>query len=213
MASMKISLPPHLTANQSTPSHPGPSHPSPKNPLPHLLHTPSGLAILEIQGTINAPHPQNSPPPPPPPSSTSTQTQTHVGKLVFPGYFLTSAGYGGGNGGGEEWMKRVYLYVGKHQRMLGEVKRLEVPLGVLRRRSLAGGEGEGAGAGESEGGVRSDEGSGKGGGDGYQAGNGEGQGEGEGEGEGEELEIVEVVRYKILFSGRPEPVGEDEMEG
>jgi len=25
--------------------------------------------------------------------------------------------------------------------------------------------------------------------------------------EGEELEIVEVVKYKVVFSGRPEPVG------
>ncbi len=26
-----------------------------KNPLPSLLHTPSGLALLELQGTINLP--------------------------------------------------------------------------------------------------------------------------------------------------------------
>ncbi|KAI9888604.1 MAG: hypothetical protein M1814_006620 [Vezdaea aestivalis] len=33
------------------------------------------------------------------------------------------------------------------------------------------------------------------------------------EGEGEELEIVEVVRWKVVFGGRPEPVGVGEEEG
>lgn len=63
-------------------------------------------------------------------------------------------------------MKRVYLYVGRHQRLTGEVKKLAKPIGVIRRR--------------------------QGGGD-DQAGE-------------DELEIVEVVRWKVLFGGRPEPV-------
>jgi chromosome transmission fidelity protein 8 len=33
------------------------------------------------------------------------------------------------------------------------------------------------------------------------------------EGGGEALEIVEVVRYKIVFSNRPEPVGKGVEEG
>jgi chromosome transmission fidelity protein 8 len=127
------------------------------NPLPPLLHTPSGLALLEIQGTVHFP----------PPTSTFT-TSTPVGKLVFPSYNPLL--------NGEEdtkWMKRVYLYVGENQRMVGEVKKLGKPLAVIRRN---GGEGQ-------EGDMEVDS------------------------AEGEELEIVEVVRHKIVFSGRPEPVG------
>ncbi|KAF2629554.1 hypothetical protein BU25DRAFT_408825 [Macroventuria anomochaeta] len=133
-----------------------------ENPLPPLLHTPTGLALLEIQGTIHFP----------PPSATSTSSR--VGKLVFPTY--------NPNLNGEEdtkWMKRVYLYIGENQRMVGECKRLGRPFAVIRRR------------GQDEGGDEVMEG-------------GE---EGTGTGEGEELEIVEVVRHKIVFSGRPEPVG------
>lgn len=127
------------------------------NPLPPLLHTPSGLALLEIQGTVHFP----------PPTSLST-TSTPVGKLVFPSYNPLL--------NGEEdtkWMKRVYLYVGENQRMVGEVKKLGKPFAVIRRK---GGELE-------EGDMEVDS------------------------AEGEELEIVEVVRYKVVFSGRPEPVG------
>ena len=61
-------------------------------------------------------------------------------------------------------MKRVYLYVGKYQRLTGEVKKLPNPLGILRRRQ--------------EEGITADE-----------------------------VEVVEVVYWKVIFSGRPEPVG------
>ena len=76
-------------------------------------------------------------------------------------------------------MKRVHLYVGKHQRLTGEVKKLVNPMALIRRRSEAE-KGEGAMDLEKE--VEGKEGE-------------------------EELEIVEVVRWKILFSSRPEPVG------
>lgn len=95
-------------------------------------------------------------------------TSTPVGKLVFPSYNPLL--------NGEEdtkWMKRVYLYVGENQRMVGEVKKLGKPFAVIRRK---GGERE-------EGDMEVDS------------------------AEGEELEIVEVVRHKVVFSGRPEPVG------
>jgi chromosome transmission fidelity protein 8 len=133
-----------------------------ENPLPPLLHTPSGLALLEIQGTIHFPTP-----------TSTTSTSTRVGKLVFP--------YHNPDLNGPEdtkWMKRVYLYVGDNQRMTGECKKLGRPFAVVRRRG-----------GEEGGNVQM-------GGD-----------EEQGRGEGEELEIVEVVKYKIVFSGRPEPVG------
>ena len=77
-------------------------------------------------------------------------------------------------------MKKVYLYVGKHQRLTGEVKKLNKALAVLRRREHVGDEDD-VGDGGTE------------------------QGE-----MGEELEIAEIVRWKILFAGRPEPVSAEQ---
>jgi chromosome transmission fidelity protein 8 len=132
-----------------------------QNPLPSLLQTPSGLALLELQGTINLPaHPE---------SSSITVTDIHngatsqeipIGRLVFPDYEEGKEG--------QQWMKRVYLYVGKNQRLTGEVKKLPRAIAVIRRRDL-----------------------------GTQA---------EGD-DGTELEIVELIKFKVLFSSRPEPVG------
>lgn len=68
-------------------------------------------------------------------------------------------------------MKRAWMFVGEHQRLQGEVKKLPKAVAVLRRR-----------VGSTEGGQ-------------------------EGEEEVEELEVAEVVKYKIVFSSRPEPVG------
>ena len=116
--------------------------------LPQILATPSGLAILEIQGTINASGNR----------ADSPNTSQPVGRLVFPGY---DASKGADD---TSWHKRVYLYVGKHQRLTGEVKKLAKPVAVLRRR-------EG------------------------------------GDGGGDALEVAEIVRWKVLFAHRPEPVG------
>ncbi|KAL1995798.1 hypothetical protein VTN49DRAFT_664 [Thermomyces lanuginosus] len=155
----------------------------PNNPLPSLLQTPSGLAILEIQGTINigdnlgdipaideqqdndAENKRNE-------SSTSPSIETELGTLVFPNYHRDEE-----KNGGAEWMKKVYLYVGRFQRLTGEVKKLPKPVAVIRRRPRQSEEGDGGGNG----------------------------------GEGEELEVVEVVKYKLLFSSRPEPVGVGEL--
>lgn len=68
-------------------------------------------------------------------------------------------------------MKTVHLYIGRHQRLAGEVKKLANPLAVIRRRDMTE----------------------------------EARGDDE---QGEELEIVDLVYYKLLFSSRPEPVGE-----
>ncbi|KAI7197861.1 hypothetical protein KC363_g20 [Hortaea werneckii] len=87
-----------------------------------LLQTPSGLAIVEIQGTVN--------------SSLSPEQHTAdgalpLGKLMFPLYDprMTKDD--------TSWHKRVYLYIGKHQRLTGEVKKLLRPIAVLRRKSPA----------------------------------------------------------------------------
>ncbi len=74
-------------------------------------------------------------------------------------------------------MKRVYMYVGKGQRMTGECKKLGKPIGVMRKRERADVEDVEMGGLEEDTGAKE-----------------------------EELEIVEVVRYKIVFSARPEPI-------
>jgi len=128
------------------------------NPLPHLLQTPSGLAIMEIQGTIHGPHtlPSDS-------ASSDSAVTTKLGRLEFPLYDALDKS-------DTKWMKKVYLYVGKHQRLTGEVKKLAKPLGIIQK----------ANSGVSDSGTNMNS----------------------------DLEIVEVVKYKLLFSGRPEPVGE-----
>lgn len=148
----------------TVPLHPRPLHAQPptENPLPQLLHTPSGLAILELQGTFHFP----------PSSDPSGSTQ--LGKLVFPLYDPALNGTDD-----TKWMKRVYLYVGKGQRMTGECKKLGKPLALVRKRHNT-----------TDGDVVM----------GDRDSNSEEHGE-------EELEIAEVVRWKIVFSSRPEPVG------
>lgn len=140
-------LPLHLTpaAAAATPA-------AVHNPLPQLLHTPSGLALLELQGSLNLP----------PPAAGATDSL--IGNLIFPADPDTD--------------KKVWLYIGKHQRMTGELRKLKTPMGIMRRRARA--DVNMTGAGQEEGGDKW---------------------------EGEELEIAEVVRWKIVFSGRPEPVG------
>lgn len=76
-------------------------------------------------------------------------------------------------------MKRVYFYIGENQRMTGECKRLPKPIAVVRKRGA-----------DEEGGGRDVD---------MEGGEGGAQ---------EALEIVEVVRWKIVFSARPEPVSD-----
>jgi chromosome transmission fidelity protein 8 len=105
----------------------------------------------------------------------STSHDTDVGRIVFPHYIPSMLG--------EEdlrWMKQVYLYVGKHQRLIGEVKRLGKPVAVLRKRATE----------ETTVGMDDIE------------------NKGVFEKTGEELQVVEIIMFKILFAGRPEPVDE-----
>ncbi|KIX96257.1 uncharacterized protein Z520_08035 [Fonsecaea multimorphosa CBS 102226] len=137
--------------------YPATNDPTP-NPLPSLLHTPSGLAIVEIQGTIHGSFQD---------LATEDVTQSPavhpIGRLEFPLHKPQEADEG-------KWMKKVYLYVGRHQRLTGEVKKLAKPLAVLRKVD------------ENELGSESES--------------------------GEALEIVDVVKFKLMFGARPEPVGE-----
>lgn len=125
------------------------------SPLPPLLQTPSGLALLELQGTINLPQDSEGNP----------LADVEVGRVDFPDYDPDV------EGGGSGWMKRVHLYIGQHQRLTGEVKKLPKAFAVVRRR-------------------------------GEQTGSAEREGEA-----GGDLEVVEIVKYKLMFSHRPEPVG------
>lgn len=168
------------TIMPSIPLHPTTSSRSPttSNPFPPLIQTPSGVALLEIQGTLHTPSSNQDVTRP---SSldhsleNSALHETSVGRIVFPHYNPSLLG--------EEdlsWMKRVYLYVGKHQRLTGEVKKLGKPVAVLRKRIV---EEKTDRMVDMEDKAVSEE-------------------------AGEELEIVEIVRFKILFAGRPEPVDE-----
>lgn len=146
---------PAATATATAPSHPV------HNPLPQLLQTPSGLALLELQGTINVPSSENADDADPENSTdlkaNAVSYETPIGKLMFPDYSPQDPD-------DTKWMKRAYLYVGRYQRMTGEVKKLPRPIAVLQKRA--------------------------------------------GTSEEEELEIVEIVRYKVFFKNRPEPVND-----
>lgn len=96
----------------------------------------------------------------------STSHETPIGRIVFPDMQTED------DKKDPTKFKRVYLYIGKHQRLTGEVKKLLKPLGIIRRRDPSLRESDTA----------------------------------NGDWEGEELEIVDIVRWKILFSARPEPV-------
>ena len=145
--------------------HPQPSNPDAAvdNPLPQLIQTPSGLAILELQGTVNLPQTD-------PEAAEGEDTQeVSIGKISFPDYHPDIQ-----DPASTSWMKRVHLYVGHHQRLTGEVKKLPKALAVVRRRSPDGAGGEDVDMSSED--------------------------------SKDELEVVEIVKYKLVFSHRPEPV-------
>jgi chromosome transmission fidelity protein 8 len=128
------------------------------NPLPQLIQTPSGLALLELQGTINLPQTD--------PEAEGAAPEIPIGRITFPDYNPNALGPSN-----TSWMKRVHLYVGQHQRLTGEVKKLPKAVAIIRRRS-----------------------------NGTETTN-------TAEDKIEDLEVVEIVKHKLIFSSRPEPVG------
>jgi len=153
MPSVKLHPRSSVPAEKATAT--APSTPA-NNPFPTLLQTPSGLALLELQGTINVPSSTNEDDDIVSPSTNidpASVFETPIGKLMFPSYSAL-------NPDDTKWMKHAYLYIGRYQRMTGEVKKLPRPIAVLQKHPS----------------------------------------------EGEELEVVEIVRYKIFFKSRPEPV-------
>ncbi|KAK9776437.1 hypothetical protein SCAR479_06760 [Seiridium cardinale] len=132
------------------------------NPLPQLVQTPSGLALLELQGTINLPQSD--------PESEGQSPEIPIGRILFEDYNPNAL-----DTSNTSWMKRVQLYVGQHQRLTGEVKKLPKAIAIIRKRHSD----------ESDSAMTVAE-------DEEKAG---------------DLEVVEIVKYKLIFSSRPEPVG------
>ncbi|KAH8678181.1 chromosome transmission fidelity protein 8 [Xylariales sp. PMI_506] len=126
------------------------------NPLPQLIQTPSGLALLELQGTINLPQAD-------PAEGSGKAPNVPIGRVSFPDFNPNAL-----DPSSTAWMKRVHLYVGQHQRLTGECKKLPKAIAVMRKRHA----GDTASSGSTE-----------------------------------DLEVVEIVKYKLIFSQRPEPVG------
>lgn len=154
-----------VTLHPSTPTTAGSGNNN-NNPLPQLLQTPSGLALLELQGTINLPEAEGANGDGGSDQQQQQQAPIAIGRIDFPDYRPDSITF---DPASTAWMRRVYMYVGQHQRLTGEVKKLPRAVGVVRRREQQQQQGGGGG--------------------------------------GEELEVVEIVKYKIVFSSRPEPVG------
>jgi len=133
---------------------------NPTSPLPQLLQTPLGLAILEIQGNLNFSQ-----------TATGPDTVQPIGRIMFP---LIPAGTTPAPDD-TKWMKKVQLFIGKNQKLTGEVRKLAKPLGVVRRRERPEDDGE-----NDVNGVNG------------------------GQSQGDELEIMDLVKYKLYFSSRPE---------
>lgn len=112
-----------------------------ESPLPQFIQTPSGLALLEIQGKLNLP--------------------------------AHNDGYNGKHEIGTLNMsdKTAWLWIGNHQRMEGKIVELTPPLGILKRA------------------------------DNYKDTNNLG-----GNPDGSAVEFVDVIRHKIVFNTRPEPM-------
>lgn len=136
--------------------------PATENPLPQLVHTPTGLAVLELQGTINLPQTD--------PEDQGSSPEVSIGRISFPNYHPETQ-----DPSSTSWMKRVHLYVGQHQRLTGEVKKLPKALAIIRKR--------------------------------VQDGEDTSMADESAESTKDDLEVVEIVKYKIVFSNRPEPVG------
>ncbi|KXJ97399.1 putative sister chromatid cohesion protein Ctf8 [Microdochium bolleyi] len=128
--------------------------------MPSVLQTPAGLAMLELQGTINLPQaadPEDDTP------------ETLIGSLSFPDWRPETQ-----DSSSTAWMKRVHLFIGQNQRLTGEVKKLPKAVAILRKRQANADVAMEDGASVTP---------------------------------AEDLEVVEIVKYKLMFSHRPEPVG------
>lgn len=135
------------------------------NVLPSVLHTPSGLALIEIQGKI---HIGNRP------LIQSALDLQHLTDEDTEDQCSIDSGQQKKLGTVEflDNGKDVCLVIGKHQRLRGKISELKTPLAVLK----------------------------------LNAGDETGSAEQQGDGDIRTIPILEVIKYKILFNLRPEPV-------
>lgn len=151
---------------------------TPDNPLPQLIQTPSGLALLELQGTFETSSSDDHDDPAYDTEHGTEHGAEHGAEIEDLGVLSYDP---------EDPESKLELLVGEHQRLTGSIQKLARPLAVLQKIDA-----------EELQQLKQQE---------QQHGNGEAGGEVGDEKREEELRVVEIVRYKIVFAGRPEPVG------
>ncbi|KKY13432.1 putative sister chromatid cohesion protein ctf8 [Phaeomoniella chlamydospora] len=136
----------------------------------------------------------------PSPETPSPTISTPIGHLTFPFYTPDNTDHND-----KSWMKRVHLYVGKNQRLAGEVKKLAKPFGVLRKRVENKPDTKpGSGVTDIDMGTQNISSTSS---SSTTTSTKENENGNENEPK-EELEILDIIEYRILFSARPEPVGD-----
>jgi chromosome transmission fidelity protein 8 len=132
------------------------------------------LALIELQGKILLDDDDGG-------ATPGLSSALSLGRFVFPSTNDVTTSHCL-----EDWDgRRVFLLVGKHQRLAGEVKKLPKPLAVTRRRREAEPSPSAALGGQQQPGAVASSAS-------------------------EDLEIVGIVTQKIMFAHRPEPIGVDQ---
>ncbi|KAK9459303.1 Ctf8-domain-containing protein [Lipomyces oligophaga] len=116
--------------------------------LSQVIQTPSGLALMEIQGLLHIA----------PLKSDDLEEEAEIGRLTFEGQV-------------------PWLWIGNHQRLEGKLVDLKQPVGVMRRQD-----------------------------DPHDLHLHNRNSDDSGNGYGNHVEFVEVIRRKIVFSTRPEPL-------
>lgn len=155
------------------------------NSLPQLLRIPSGLAILELQGTINIPTSnfaaevenvinkdcENSHVKEPKLELKSGSSEgLSIGRLFFPDYDENDTSK-------TTWMKKVYLYIGSNQKLTGEIIKLPKAIAAIQKKKDD--------TKDKSSVLDKDQ---------------------DLNNPRVQLEIVDIIKYKILFANRPEPV-------
>ncbi|KAI6245380.1 hypothetical protein HI914_06401 [Erysiphe necator] len=156
------------------------------NSLPQLLRIPSGLALLELQGALNIPASHDTIEvdnaidgdcdDPQGVGLKSELNSRSSPKGLLIGRLLFPD-YDENDACNTAWMKKVYLYVGSYQKLTGEVTKLPKAIAVVQKKKSNTQERIDVITGNEE-----------------------------MEKTSVQLEIVDIIKYKILFSNRPEPV-------
>ncbi|KAI5970286.1 hypothetical protein CANMA_000638 [Candida margitis] len=156
-----------LAKDQDTGTFPLSSSSSPSN----LITTPYGLALLEIQGELNLPHTK----PDIPLDQLSPLDQEKMRNFVTVDDIYDAVKFGQLHFDTKDDSK-VTLFIGKSQRLIGNVVKLDVPLGVLKiplnQQKSSRDEDVDMDGGETE----------------------------------QEIQMIDIVRAKMIFKQRPLPI-------